>query len=231
VIVQMTLSFTFGEYIITLPNHRSISSIERSVRSRRRYGYSPCPRGSAAAQIEDPRDKGFQHSRCDHQRRGDIFRGHIYVPRLDRGYVFCGEGRIPFTNVRVQRVLIALLANVTDLSISVSRPSVCGQDGQVRSFSFFLRIAFLPFPPVEGILCKILLTRTTPNSWLIDLDLIRLIPLMTTRVIISLKKAAEKPQPDLTFGTLGGSSANATGRFPPRQVDDIPLSVFEGERR
>jgi hypothetical protein len=97
-------------------------------------------------------------------------------------------------------------------------------------FFFFLRIALL-FPPAEETPRKILLAHATPDSWLIDLNLIRLIPLMTTRVIVSLKKAADKPQPNPTFGTLSGPSANATNRYPPRQTDDIPLSVFEGERR
>jgi hypothetical protein len=98
------------------------------------------------------------------------------------------------------------------------------RSSQIESPSFFSTLA-------GEITREMFLARTTPDSWLIDLDLTRLIPLMTTRVIVSLKKAADKPQSNLNYGTLSGPSTNAINRYPPRGADDIPLSVLEGERR
>ena len=83
------------------------------------------------------------------------------------------------------------------------------------------------FSSVGEILCEILLTRTVSYVWLSDPALVRLIPMMITRMIISLKKVASERQPHpyleapsaLPMGSHNGHSIRAT--------DDIPLSVLE----
>ena len=76
-----------------------------------------------------------------------------------------------------------------------------------------------------------LLAPITPDSQLINLDLIRLIPVMTTRMIISLKKVASKPQSGLNFVVPSGLPININDYRSTRQMDDIQLSVIRGERR
>ena len=115
-------------FLITPPFPRTESSVRSPCRC---WSFSARHRTNANNQIKEPRDECFKHSQYSHQRRGDILRGHILVSPLGYSYVFYDEGRILFTDVRVQHVLTnrsALPANVTGPSSSVSCPSACGQD-------------------------------------------------------------------------------------------------------
>lgn len=66
--------------------------------------------------------------------------------------------------------------------------------------------------------------------WLIDLVLARLVPVMVTRMIISLKKAASSRQPHLDLGVSTGLQMDLQGVYSPHAVDSIPLSVFRDQR-
>ena len=87
-----------------------------------------------------------------------------------------------------------------------------------------------PLPSVGEMACEMLLARTIPNAWLIILGLIRLIPLMTARMIISLKKAADSQRPRLNPEVPGGLSTSTRDHHSLRQMNDIQLFVLEGER-
>ena len=74
------------------------------------------------------------------------------------------------------------------------------------------------------------LARTTPASRLINLDFIRFIPMMMNRMILSLKKVVDKPQPHLSMRAPVGPSVHIHDCYSPRQADGIRLSVFGGEQ-
>ena len=72
-------------------------------------------------------------------------------------------------------------------------------------FFYFLLIVLLCFPPVGGTLCEVF-TYTRSDVWLINSDLVRFIPMMIARIIISLKKVASSRQPYLDLGIPSGLS-------------------------
>ena len=89
-------------------------------------------------------------------------------------------------------------------------------------------IILICFPPVGDFSCEILLAQTIRDAWLSDLVLIRLIPVMITRMIISLKKSASKPHMDMeapSAFTLGLQDSECTAHT----AEGIPLSVIKSE--
>lgn len=72
--------------------------------------------------------------------------------------------------------------------------------------SFFSLTMLVGSLLVGGIRCKTFLTRTVFEEWLINSDSTRFIPMMITRMIISLKKVASSRQPYLDLGIPSGLS-------------------------
>ena len=97
-IAQMSLSIVFGRHFVThletsIPCDDSPSHRYRSLHSGR------CT--DPNHEIDAPWDERVQHSRYHQQRHGDIFRTYSHVPFRDRDYVYCDEGEILCTGIRV----------------------------------------------------------------------------------------------------------------------------------
>jgi len=86
---------------------------------------------------------------------------------------------------------------------------------------------YLPFFTGE-VRCKIILACTITDVWLIDCDLARVIPVMITRMIISLKKVASSGQPHASTDVLqSGLPTNLRDIYSFRPTDSMQLSVFK----
>ena len=93
IITQLALALSFGKYITLPPPARPFTRIDPSVCSRRCCSFSPRRRANANSQREEPWDGRVDHSKCGHQRRGDILPGRICDPPLGSNYVCRGKGR------------------------------------------------------------------------------------------------------------------------------------------
>ena len=71
-----------------------------------------------------------------------------------------------------------------------------------------------------------LLAHAITDAWLTDLDLFRLIPMIISRMIVSLKKAASSRQPHMSMGIPTGLPMNPQDTSSSRSVGGIQLSVF-----
>ena len=71
------------------------------------------------------------------------------------------------------------------------------------------------------------LARATSDARLIDLDLVRLIPVMICRMIISLKKAATVKRSHITVEV---SSVSRINQEDTDQEDSVQLSVLKFDR-
>ena len=81
-------------------------------------------------------------------------------------------------------------------------------------------------------LCKILLACTTSNARLVtDMDLIRFIPMMVTRIIISLKKVATERQPYLGPEVPTEPPTGVHDYYSPNVADIVPLSTLLKDER
>ena len=86
-------------------------------------------------------------------------------------------------------------------------------------------------PGTEETQCEAPFAFTISDALLTDLYLVRLIPIMISRMMISLKKAARSRQPHLDLEIPTGTSTNFQHSHSGHQaVDAIPLSVFTSER-
>jgi len=65
---------------------------------------------------------------------------------------------------------------------------------------------------------------------MIDMDPTRFIPMMVTRIIISLKKVATERQPYLGPEIPTAPPTGAQDYHSPHVVDTIPLSALKSER-
>ena len=93
--------------------------------------------------------------------------------------------------------------------------------------STFLPMILFCFPPVGEILCEILLARTICYAWLIDPAFVRLIPMMVTRMVVSLRKFASERQPHPLLEAPNALPMGSQNGHSPRAVDGIPLSVLK----
>ena len=85
----------------------------------------------------------------------------------------------------------------------------------------------LYFPSAGGILCETIFAYTIDGTRLIDFDLDRFIPMMMSRMIISLKKAAQSgpPHTSIVLPTLSPTALSDTRSH--HTADPIRLSVFK----
>ena len=95
--------------------------------------------------------------------------------------------------------------------------------------SFFSLTMLVGSLLVGGIRCKTFLTRTVFEEWLINSDSTRFIPMMITRMIISLKKVASSRPPRLDMKAPIGLPTKLQDTRSPRTPDDIQLSEFRSE--
>ena len=72
-----------------------------------------------------------------------------------------------------------------------------------------------------------LLANTTTDAQLTDLDLVRFIPMMTSRIIISLKKVASSGRIHMSGEALSGPSMNLQDTHSHHPLDNIQLSPFK----
>lgn len=94
----------------------------------------------------------------------------------------------------------------------------------------FLLIVFLCFTLAGEILCEMFLARTMGNVWLIHSDLARFMPMMITRMFISLRKVASSQRRRLDLEVPAGSPTHLQDGYSPRAVNIIPLPVLKRER-
>ena len=86
-----------------------------------------------------------------------------------------------------------------------------------------------PFPPlVEGTWCEILLTRIISD--MADSHLVRLIPMMMGRMIISLKEVANEQRSHPSVDIPSRFPTDVQESYFPRVGDGIPLSQFKSGR-
>ena len=65
------------------------------------------------------------------------------------------------------------------------------------------------------------------NVWLINFDLDRYIPMLISRMIISLKKVASSRETHLAIDTMGAVPTVPQGDYTSRQAEAIRLSTFQ----
>lgn len=84
----------------------------------------------------------------------------------------------------------------------------------------------IPFPCAGVTRCKILLVCTITNTWLIDSDPHRYIPIMISRMIIALKKVASSRQAHRGVGAL---PTNLQDSYTPHRAENesIRLSTYK----
>ena len=71
--------------------------------------------------------------------------------------------------------------------------------------------------------------RVLSGVWLINLDIIRFIPIMVARIVISLKKAAGSRQTRLGPEVPNRFPIGLQDTYPSRAVEGIPLGVFRSQ--
>ena len=74
------------------------------------------------------------------------------------------------------------------------------------------------------------LAPTIRDSLLIDLDPVRLIPMMVSRIVISLKKFASERRGHLSVDVPSKMPMSVQDGYNSHPVEGIPLSVLKGER-
>jgi hypothetical protein len=111
----------------------------------------------------------------------------------------------------------AFLARDTTHTCSVSRPRHA-----IRSLHF--PFANNTFPSTGGPRCKMLLVCTMASVWLIDLDHDRFIPMMTSRMIMALKKAASSRQTRMDLELPTSLPVSLQDTCPSHRVESIQLS-------
>lgn len=71
---------------------------------------------------------------------------------------------------------------------------------------------------------------TIADTWLMDLDFDRFIPMIICRMAMSLKRVANTQQSHMSVGTLPGLPEDSQNAHPPHAVDNIKLSTLKKEQ-
>ena len=90
IIAYISTALAFGKDFSQFP----IPLTEPSVRFPRSCSFCARHCSNTTHQINAPRSDCVEHSRHSRQGRGDILRGHIFVPFIYRYYVLYGEGEL-----------------------------------------------------------------------------------------------------------------------------------------
>ena len=98
--------------------------------------------------------------------------------------------------------------------------------GWTRSFvCFFANYSF--FPPAGETQCEIFFACKMGDARLIDFGLVRLIPVMISRMTISLKKVASMQEAYMSLEIPTGVPTNLQDTHSPRPTDNIRLSLLK----
>ena len=93
----------------------------------------------------------------------------------------------------------------------------------------FLLTILLCSTPVGGTRCEILLARTISDVWLTDSDPVRFIPMLMSRIIISLKEVAGSQRPYLNPEVPNGLSTYLLDSHFPQTAGGVRLSQLKNE--